>query len=102
MRPGVEENLGRLERIPSLRLHQVEQEPLQTSTPQGEDMPFPLSPNSGSMVQTPVCVRPLHVFVMTASDIDVSFFLSALVCPRLSSRKTLVGPLPSNAAAVRP
>ncbi|XP_067107693.1 protein Aster-C isoform X1 [Osmerus mordax] len=62
MRPSVEENLGRLERMPSVRLHQVEQEPLQTSTPQGEDMPFPLtlSPNSGSMQEDSRGTSPSH------------------------------------------
>lgn len=52
MRPSLEENLGRLERTPSVRLQQVEQGPIETSTPQGEDMPSPLnlfSSNSGSM-----------------------------------------------------
>ncbi|XP_071369362.1 protein Aster-C [Centroberyx affinis] len=52
MRPGVEDSLGRLERTPSLRLPGVEQGPVETSTPHGEDVPSLLispSTNSGNM-----------------------------------------------------
>ncbi|XP_028425711.1 protein Aster-C isoform X3 [Perca flavescens] len=49
-RPGGDEGLWRLERSPSLRLPGMEHGPLETSTPQGEDLPFPLgsqnSPNA--------------------------------------------------------
>ncbi|KAM4606369.1 protein Aster-C isoform 2-T2 [Polymixia lowei] len=52
MRPSVEDGLGRLERTSSPRLPCTEQGPVETSTPQGEDTPFPLgsqSTNSGNM-----------------------------------------------------
>ncbi|XP_035514131.1 protein Aster-C-like [Morone saxatilis] len=42
VRPGGDDGLGRLERTPSLRLPGLENGPLETSTPQGEDLPSPL------------------------------------------------------------
>lgn len=50
VRPGGDDGAGRLERIPSLRLPGLEHGPLETSTPQGEDLPSPLgSQNSSNM-----------------------------------------------------
>ncbi|XP_068437997.1 protein Aster-C [Clinocottus analis] len=43
VRPGGDDGFGRLERPPSLRLPGMEYGPLETSTPQGEDLPSPLS-----------------------------------------------------------
>lgn len=41
-RTGGDDSLGRLERTPSLRLPGVDQGPLETSTPQTEDLPSPI------------------------------------------------------------
>ncbi|KAK2859492.1 hypothetical protein Q5P01_004112 [Channa striata] len=48
VRPGGDEGLGKVERIPSCRLPVVEQVPLETSTPQGEDLLSPCSQNSAN------------------------------------------------------
>ncbi|XP_053268233.1 protein Aster-C isoform X1 [Pleuronectes platessa] len=49
-RPGGDDGTGRLERPPSLRLHVPEHGPLDSSTPQGEDVPSPFgSQNSANM-----------------------------------------------------
>lgn len=57
VRPGGDDGLGKLERPPSLRLPGVEQGPLETSTPQGEDLPSPLgsqtSANTDDLRNTP-------------------------------------------------
>lgn len=47
-RPGGDDGIGRLERPPSLRLPGME--PLETSTPQGEDLPSPLSSQNSPIV----------------------------------------------------
>ncbi|XP_039982446.1 protein Aster-C isoform X2 [Xiphias gladius] len=49
LRPGGDDGPGRLERTPSLRLPGVEHGPLETSAPQGEDLPSPFgSQNSAN------------------------------------------------------
>ncbi|XP_060950252.1 protein Aster-C [Limanda limanda] len=49
-RPGGDDGISRLERPPSLRLPVLENGPLDTSTPQGEDLPSPFgSQNSANM-----------------------------------------------------
>uniref|UniRef100_A0A8C4ESL2 GRAM domain containing 1c n=1 Tax=Dicentrarchus labrax TaxID=13489 RepID=A0A8C4ESL2_DICLA len=57
VRPGGDDGLGRLERTPSLRLPGLEHGPLETSTPQGEDLPSPLgsqhSANTDEFRSTP-------------------------------------------------
>ncbi|XP_029313416.1 protein Aster-C [Cottoperca gobio] len=51
VRPGGDEGIGRLERPSSLRLPRMEQEPLETSTPQGEDLPSLLSSQNSPNVE---------------------------------------------------
>ncbi|XP_078136453.1 protein Aster-C [Sander vitreus] len=50
-RPGGDEGLRRLERPPSLHLPGMEHGPLETSTPQGEDLPSPLGSQTSSNAQ---------------------------------------------------
>ncbi|XP_042077846.1 protein Aster-C [Haplochromis burtoni] len=56
-RPGGDDGPGRLERPPFLRIPEVENGPLDTSTPQGEEMPSPIgsqnSPNLEDFRNTP-------------------------------------------------
>lgn len=47
-RPGGDDGPGRLERPPFLRIPEVENGPLDTSTPQGEEMPSPIGSQSSS------------------------------------------------------
>ncbi|XP_071341282.1 protein Aster-C isoform X2 [Trachinotus anak] len=61
LRPAGDDGLGKLERTPSLRLPVVEHGPLETSTPQGEDLPSPFglqnaddSRNTPSLRRSPV------------------------------------------------
>ncbi|XP_041669984.1 protein Aster-C isoform X2 [Cheilinus undulatus] len=55
VRPGGDDSLGKLERTPSMRLPGVDHGPLETSTPQGEDLPslFGLQTSADDSRSTP-------------------------------------------------
>lgn len=92
MRTGSDEGLRRLEHPSSLRLLGLEHGPLDSSTPQGEDLPSLSSHNSPSMVLKRVLSLHCSLHVWTIFYTYIYTFLYGILSSRMTTTMSL--PIP--------